>query len=589
MGNRNMSVLPVAVSIVVSFISAIVILGTPAEVYIKGTEYIISCIGICIGITGAALLFVPLLYPLKLTSVYEIVYMGISSFAPAIAFQVVTGIPVWVTFLTTGAIATIYTTIGSLKVGGLSKVLDINDKWQRIRFFNFDPDPRVRHTFWNMIIGQKFLWLAACAVNQPGTQRYCSLSSLRKAQLSVLLSMIGVTLLVMLTCLSGVVLFAYYASQNCNPLGQKLVSSSNQLVPYFVMETLGFPGVPGLFIACLFSGSLSSISSSLNALGAITWEDFLKPRFDHRLSESQNTLVIKVSVFIYGVLAVGFSLIVERMEGTVLQVSIGLSGAASGPMVGMFILGAFFPWANSHGAFCGALVGLGLSFWMGFGAYIQGIRLPPKPFPNGTCSTTANYSNSLMSTLAGSLTASNLTMTSAPYTLEGSTTLANFTLDLNTSGHVVAVSLFQVMSFPVSLFQVMSFPVSLFQVMSFRCLCLRSCHSRVSVSGHVIPRVSVSGLNKMSDVPIKYQIPVAYRLCCCLPQSWQRWLNCNREYKKVEICTAEQPTNGDVATTSINQRSTELKPLLAPQVWLETGRLNVTENSSIDQTDSETQ
>ncbi|KAH9489966.1 Sodium-dependent multivitamin transporter [Bulinus truncatus] len=341
----------------------------------------------------------------------------------------VTGIPVWVTFLTTGAIATIYTTIGgikaviwsdvfqslvmlagiltiviqgTLKVGGLSKVWDINDKWQRIRFFNFDPDPRVRHTFWNMIIGQTFLWLAACGVNQLGTQRYCSLSSLREAQL---------------------------------------------------------------------------------------------PKIH----------------------------------------------------------------ANSYGAISGALVGLGLSFWVGFGAYIKGIRLPPKPFPNGTCSTTAKYSNSLMSTLAGSLTASNLTMTSAPYTLEGSTTLANFTLDLNTSGvkhSGSALGEFYAISY-------MYLPV----VGDLSCV----------VVGLLVS--AVTGLNKMSDIPIKYQIPVAYRLCCCLPQSWQRWLNCN----------TEQPTNGDVATTSIKKRSTELKPLLAPQVWPETGRLNVTENSSIDQTDSETQ
>uniref|UniRef100_A0A2C9KFR7 Sodium-dependent multivitamin transporter n=1 Tax=Biomphalaria glabrata TaxID=6526 RepID=A0A2C9KFR7_BIOGL len=137
MANRNMSILPVAISILVSFMSAILILGNPAEMYTQGTEFYITLIGMVIGITGASLLFVPLLFPLKLTSVFEylevrfnsksarlvgtflmvltqIIYMGLASFAPATAFEAVTEIPVWATILVTGAVGTLYTTIVSL-------------------------------------------------------------------------------------------------------------------------------------------------------------------------------------------------------------------------------------------------------------------------------------------------------------------------------------------------------------------------------------------------------------------------------------------------------------------------------------------
>ncbi len=72
MGNRNMQVIPVSVSILVSFMSAILILGTPAEMYTRGTEYYLSMIGLNLGIVMAAVLFVPLLYPLKLTSSFEV-------------------------------------------------------------------------------------------------------------------------------------------------------------------------------------------------------------------------------------------------------------------------------------------------------------------------------------------------------------------------------------------------------------------------------------------------------------------------------------------------------------------------------------
>ena len=56
----------------VSFQSAILILGTPAEMYTAGTEYYVHLGGISLGIIIAALVFVPLLHPLKMTSSFEV-------------------------------------------------------------------------------------------------------------------------------------------------------------------------------------------------------------------------------------------------------------------------------------------------------------------------------------------------------------------------------------------------------------------------------------------------------------------------------------------------------------------------------------
>lgn len=71
-GGRSMSILPVALSILSAFLSAILILGTPAEVYMEGTQYWMYVFGQMMSCVLAALLFVPLLYPLRLTSSYEV-------------------------------------------------------------------------------------------------------------------------------------------------------------------------------------------------------------------------------------------------------------------------------------------------------------------------------------------------------------------------------------------------------------------------------------------------------------------------------------------------------------------------------------
>ena len=56
----------------VSFMSAILILGTPAEMYTAGTEYFIYMFGIILAIIIAGQVFVPLLFPLRLTSSFEV-------------------------------------------------------------------------------------------------------------------------------------------------------------------------------------------------------------------------------------------------------------------------------------------------------------------------------------------------------------------------------------------------------------------------------------------------------------------------------------------------------------------------------------
>ncbi|KAH3802740.1 hypothetical protein DPMN_156420 [Dreissena polymorpha] len=81
MGGRNMQLVPVATSILVSFMSAILIIGMPAEMYTAGTLYFMYLIGMILAIILSAIIFVPLLYPLRLTSSFEYLQMRFNSHA----------------------------------------------------------------------------------------------------------------------------------------------------------------------------------------------------------------------------------------------------------------------------------------------------------------------------------------------------------------------------------------------------------------------------------------------------------------------------------------------------------------------------
>ncbi|KAJ8310441.1 hypothetical protein KUTeg_012306 [Tegillarca granosa] len=70
-GNRQMSVLPVAISLMVSFESSIMMLGIPAEIYMFGIQWFWGNIGFFISNLLSIKIMVPLIHPLPITSAYE--------------------------------------------------------------------------------------------------------------------------------------------------------------------------------------------------------------------------------------------------------------------------------------------------------------------------------------------------------------------------------------------------------------------------------------------------------------------------------------------------------------------------------------
>ncbi|XP_005061690.1 PREDICTED: sodium/iodide cotransporter-like [Ficedula albicollis] len=136
-GGRRMSALPVGLSLSASFMSAIQVLGVPAEAFRYGAKFLWMCLAQVINSALTAQLFLPVFYRLGLTSTYEylerrfsrsvrlcgtvqyvvatMLYTGIVIYAPALILNQVTGLDIWASLLSTGVICTFYTTIGGMK------------------------------------------------------------------------------------------------------------------------------------------------------------------------------------------------------------------------------------------------------------------------------------------------------------------------------------------------------------------------------------------------------------------------------------------------------------------------------------------
>ncbi|XP_078329028.1 sodium-dependent multivitamin transporter-like [Crassostrea virginica] len=436
-GNRNMGALPVALSMLVTYQSSIFMLGYPGEMYIYGSMFWLSFVGVGLGFVLVAVLEVPLLHPLNIRSAFEYlearfrsplprklasfmsvilyaIFMGLVVYGPAITLKTVTEFPLWASMLIVAAGGIFYTSIGGfkaviwadvfqciiiiigifailiqglIKVGGSKEVWRINDMYGRIQFNEFSPDITVRHTIWGMVIANMIQFFSL-GYSQMIVQRIMSTPTTGKAMQASFIAIPGFALFGSISCFIGLMAFAFNVQQGCDPLSEKIIVRPEQVLPYFVMDIFdNIPGMPGVFLAALFSASLSTLSSGLNSLPTIMWEDFVKPHCGLRFSEVKATMFGKILVICFGSLAIGFAYLAYLLGGPIVQMTSTVTSCVNGPILGMFVMGAVFKSANAKGAIIGCLSGFIFLLWIAMGKVVENYTTPRLPGgPTTNCS-----------------------------------------------------------------------------------------------------------------------------------------------------------------------------------------------------------
>ncbi|CAF3799168.1 unnamed protein product [Rotaria sp. Silwood1] len=370
-------------------------------------------------------------------------------------------------------------------------------------------DPRTRFTVWSLVIGGCFNSLATYGFNQTQIQRYLAIRSTRGAKQALLIDAIGGSFIVLLTILIGVIMYAYYA--DCDPYTNKQIEHIDQILPYFVMEVLGDKkGLPGIFLACVFSGSLSTISSGLNSLTAVIIEDFYKGLMGRQLSDERQGFIAKILSVVLGACIMLLTYVVSHL-GSILNATLSLFGVLEGPNMGVFVLGFLFPQANRRGALVGFFSSLALQLWMFLGAQITQNQMESDSLPLSI----ANCSGTMNSTLMNRTT----------------TTM-------------------------ISTFLKRDLLIDLYSVSYLW-------YSPIAVGTVVLVGMTVSYLThplQSHEIDPKLIVPVSDVCCCFLPKRWREWLQCGIDY---ETYRKRQNDNNELEmVTNDTQRSGRESPIV---------------------------
>lgn len=436
LGGSSMGTLPMAMSLAASFITAIELLGNPAEMYEQGTQFWMTCLSFILVVPITSCLYLPVYMKLRLTSSYEylnlrfnrhcrllagglymlqmIFYTSVAVYAPALALSHVTGLNTYIAVTLVYVVCIFYASQGGMKAvimtdtfqaavllgslflivgyglsweGGPSLVWQVNEQSGRMEFFNMNPNPTVRHSFWSVVIGGTIYWTSMFCSNQASVQKYLSVEKIGQVRTALWVSAFGMIIIYTINFLTGMVLYSTY--KDCDPLLAGYISGQDQLLPLYVMNFMGsLKGVPGFFVAGIFAASLGTVASALNSLAAITCEDILQGVLKMEMPARKGAIYARwISIF-FGALSFTLVFVVERL-GSVLQVALSFNGMVGGITLGLFSLGMFIPWANAKGAIVGAITSMVIVLWIGLGAQIAllngQIHLDNKPVSVDAC------------------------------------------------------------------------------------------------------------------------------------------------------------------------------------------------------------
>eukprot|EP00050_Salpingoeca_kvevrii_P005200 m.273534 g.273534 ORF g.273534 m.273534 type:complete len:561 (-) comp11090_c1_seq20:409-2091(-) len=414
LAGRSANGVAIAVSLLSGVASGISYLGIPGYAYSDGMGFVFSVLSYPISLGFAAFAIIPFFHSLGMCTAYAylearfsravrtaaalvfvlrvVVYLSVVLYAPALALAALTGLPIWLTIVVIGSIATPYTIKGGMaavlwtdflqslmmivcavlmaavansRIGGAAGVMREMKRGERtVTAEFFEPNPtrseRPAETFWSMVVGYSVISLAQLSTDQIVVQRYMTAKSAQECRRSVLLN--GVLQLVFSSMLNylGWSLYAYYHERTArtgapDPLAAGDIASSDQLSAYFALTELP-KGMAGLLIAAVLGSTMSVFSGGVNAAATSCYVDLMEGRLGLRHSAAQTVRVSREVSFLLALVIIALAFAASSIHGLVKMGVIAT--CLCSPLLGVFLLGMLSRRCNSQGAVVGLGMGL---------------------------------------------------------------------------------------------------------------------------------------------------------------------------------------------------------------------------------------
>lgn len=402
LAGRSMPWVPVALSVAATMISANGFIGGPGWAYESGMYPVMVNIAVPFAVLVALSVTTPVIYNMKITSVYQYVekrfgkftkiltilqffvnsIIQISSmvFIPVLIIHTITGWSYLILVPVVVFVSLAYTLMGGIKAViwtdsiqmivvmaavvlvvvvalrgmdlGFWDSMKVAKESGKLNTLDFRTDITITNTFWATLIGGGVMWIRYFCFDQSQVQRVLTAKSLTAVKNSFVVSAIIMNVVYFAMLFIGVILYGFYNG--------RAFETSNEIMVTFIVEELPV-GAVGIIIAGVFAAAMSSVDSLLNSMTAVFTKDVYEPYFckgkEATLKVSMLITVV-IGILMTGIVLVGFNGSVK----SVLDLVGSYISYFAGPAAGAFLL-AMFTWrANDKGTAIGFIAGLVLGY-----------------------------------------------------------------------------------------------------------------------------------------------------------------------------------------------------------------------------------
>lgn len=414
LGGRTMGWFPLTLSTMATQLSAISFVSAPAFVGLReggGLKWLTYEFSLPLAMILVMFVIAPALYRAGIVSIYDFLEQrfgrstrilisvsfqivrsfatGIMVYAMGLILEAVLNIPLWQSIIAVGLITLVYSTSGGMKavvygdaiqmvlifggllvvawfalveIGGLAAFWQQVDP-ERLTAVDFDSFGLSgdEFGFLPMLFGGFVLYASYYGCDQTQAQRILSAKDVKDARTLLFANGVLRFPLVLLYCFVGLIVGVAITSDPS--LAAKIPADKpDYMMPIFIVESLPH-GVIGLLLVAILSAAMSSLSSAVNSLAAVSLEDLAVLGMKPAQKGREVVWARAVSIF-WGIVILIMSLFAGSIAPTVIEAINKVGSALYGPILAIFLLGMLGRRVNGVGASAGLIVGVALNLYL---------------------------------------------------------------------------------------------------------------------------------------------------------------------------------------------------------------------------------
>lgn len=388
LGGKSLGWKPLALSVMATQLSAISFISAPAFVGLReggGMQWLSYELGVPLAMILILATILPKLYKSGIVSIYDYLEMrfgrstrvlisvvfqfsrafatGIMIYAVSLILQGTMGIEAWQAIVLTGVITVLYSLQGGMKavvygdaiqmiiivlgtiacigfglyhLGGVDTFIANVDssRLEAIKFdsFGFSGDG---FGFLPMIFGGVVLYASYYGCDQTQAQRALSAKDPKNLRYMILANGVVRFPITILYCVSGLIV-GTLAMSNPEFLAKIPADNPDWMMPIFILDYLPH-GLIGLLVVAILSAAMSSLSSAINSLSAVSIEDYSRIS-NKELDQPAYLKLAKYLGLIWGAITLILSLYAGDIAPTIIEAINKVGSLFYGPILAVFLI-----------------------------------------------------------------------------------------------------------------------------------------------------------------------------------------------------------------------------------------------------------